>query len=133
MTPMKTAPARERGWEIPRHTVTEFRPKRTRYCVCVFVINEGARIHEQLRRMRPFAGEIDVILADGGSTDGSLAPGLLDALGVRALLVKTGPGRLSAQMRMAFAYGLDQGYEGVVVMDGNNKDDPDALPRFAKA
>jgi hypothetical protein len=54
-------------------------------------------------------------------------------LGVRAVLVKTGPGKLSAQMRMAFAYALEQGYEGIVTIDGNNKDDPSAIPRFLEA
>ena len=33
-------------------------------------------------------------------------------------------------MRMALAYTLERGYEGVVVMDGNNKDDPAAVPAF---
>jgi dolichol-phosphate mannosyltransferase len=49
------------------------------------------------------------------------------------LLVMTGGGRLAAQMRMAFAYALQQGYAGVVTMDGNNKDDPAAVSLFLQA
>jgi len=48
-------------------------------------------------------------------------------------LTKTGPGKLSAQMRMAFHYALAQGYEGVLTIDGNDKDDPAAIPAFVAA
>jgi hypothetical protein len=36
-------------------------------------------------------------------------------------------------MRMAFDYALREGYEGVVSMDGNNKDDPAAVEAFVDA
>lgn len=115
---------------VPAHTRRLFGPRRHRYCVAVFVINEGDRIRAQLAAMRPFADRVDIVVADGGSTDGSLDPDALAALDVRALLVKQGPGRLSAQMRMAIAFALDEGYEGMVVIDGNGKDDVAALPDF---
>jgi dolichol-phosphate mannosyltransferase len=35
-------------------------------------------------------------------------------------------------MRMALAYALERGYKGVIVMDGNNKDDPAAVPAFVQ-
>jgi glycosyltransferase involved in cell wall biosynthesis len=108
-------------------------PKATRYCVAVFVINEGAKLHAQLARMAPFADLADVVVADGGSTDGSVAEDALRPLRVNALLVKEGPGRLGAQMRMAFHWALERGYEGVVTIDGNDKDGPEAIPRFVDA
>ncbi len=83
--------------------------------------------------MQPLADAYDIFIADGGSTDGALAPEFLRPLGVNTLLIKTGPGRLSAQMRMAFAYTLRLGYQGVIVIDGNDKDDPEAVPLFARA
>jgi hypothetical protein len=104
-----------------------------RHAVCVFVLNEGERLLAQLERMRPHADVADLIVADGGSSDGATDDKPLTARGVNARLVKTGPGRLSAQMRMALAYCCRRGYEGVIVMDGNNKDDPAALPLFAAA
>src|SRR5205823_4070682 len=40
---------------------------------------------------------------------------------------------LSAQMRMGLAFALRRGYDGVIVIDGNNKDDPAAIPDFVRA
>lgn len=121
------------GRQVPEFRTVEFAPKRARYALCVFVINEGERLLSQLERMRPWSGDVDVIVADGGSTDGSTEHSRLRQLGVNTLLVKTGPGKLGAQMRMAFAFALDRCYDGVLVMDGNNKDDPAGIPRFVAA
>ena len=123
----------DRRWEIPAYRVDELRPKRCRYCVCVFVLNEGERIQAQLHRMACLSDRVDIIIADGGSTDGSVDRDHIGPLGVNTLLVKTGDGKLSAQMRMAFAYGLRRGYDGIICIDGNNKDDPNAIPALADA
>lgn len=121
------------SWELPGFDTHEFRERQSRHCICVFVLNEGDRFRAQLERMKSVSAVADIIIADGGSTDGSVASAAMRAAGVRALLVKTGSGRLSAQMRMALAYALMEGYEGCVVMDGNNKDDPAAIPSFIDA
>ena len=76
---------------------------------------------------------LDVIIVDGGSTDGSLDSLSLESVGVRGLLTKTGPGRLSAQLRCGYAFALDEGYEGIVTIDGNDKDDPQAIASFIDA
>lgn len=119
-------------WDFPDFEVLEIQPKKHKYCVCVFVINEGERIQKQLKAMKKFAGQIDIVVADGGSTDGSLEKDFLKSQNLRALLTKKGKGKLSAQMRMAFAWALHEGYEGVVVVDGNGKDDITAIPDFIK-
>jgi glycosyltransferase involved in cell wall biosynthesis len=113
-----------------RHERHVFAPKRHTYCVVVFVINEGERVRAQLRGMASLADRIDIIVADGGSTDGSLALDTLGDFRLRALLIKRDAGKLSAQMRMAIAFALDEGYDGIVVIDGNGKDDYAAIPRF---
>jgi len=115
---------------IPAYDQHVMLAKRHRYCIAVFVINEGDRVRRQLAEMAPLSDMIDIVVADGGSTDGSLALDSLDAFRLRALLVKRSPGKLSAQMRMAFAFALGEGYEGVIVIDGNGKDDHTAVPRF---
>ena len=122
-----------KGWELPHYIISELALKRSKYCVCIFVINEGKKIRAQLERMQEISQTIDVIIADGGSTDGSLELDFLKSVSVRTLLTKQDRGKLSAQMRMAFAYALLEGYEGIITIDGNNKDDPSAIPSFIQA
>ena len=76
------------------------------------------------------AARADILIVDGGSKDGSLERPRLEENDVRGLLVKTGPGKLSAQLRCAYAFALEQGYGGIVTIDGNDKDDPEAIGRF---
>jgi len=119
-------------WQVPEFQCREFYGKRSDVCVCTPVINEGHRIRTLLERMRRLnlMDNVDILIADGGSTDGSLEESYLRTMGMRTLLTKVGPGKLGAQMRMAMAYGIEQGYTGFVFIDGNNKDDPEAIPRF---
>jgi dolichol-phosphate mannosyltransferase len=116
--------------QIPAFEEHSFAAKRNDYCAAVFVFNEKGRLELELQRLKPFADRVDIIIADGGSTDGCVAEEILKTHGVNALLVKTGPGRLGSQMRMAFAWALERGYRGVVVVDGNNKDGVEAIPSF---
>jgi dolichol-phosphate mannosyltransferase len=116
---------------VPDYEVVNFAPVSHRYLVCVFVINEGERVRAQLARMKPFKGSVDIVVADGGSTDGSLDHRYLESCGVTALLTKRGDGKLSAQMRMAFHFALANDYQGVITIDGNGKDGVSALPAFA--
>jgi glycosyltransferase involved in cell wall biosynthesis len=120
---------------VPNHDIREFAEKRTRYCTVIPVIDEGERIATQLREMRKEGIDrlTDIIVADGGSTDCSLNESLLRETGVRAVLIKTGPGKLSAQLRMGYAYALDQGYHGIVTIDGNGKDSVTSIPDFVAA
>jgi dolichol-phosphate mannosyltransferase len=118
---------------VPDHTVLTFADRKSRWCLCVFVLNEADRIRRQVAQLADWSHLVDVVIADGGSTDGSLVPEELARKRVRALLTKVGPGRLSAQMRMAFHWAIAQQYDGVIVMDGNSKDDPAALPSFVAA
>src|SRR4051794_176001 len=100
-------------WQVPEQSVERGLGRRNGYCVVVPVINEGPRIASLLRRMHALGIPhlADIIIVDGGSTDGSLSTALLDETGVAGLIVKTGPGRLSAQLRCAYAFALDQSYE----------------------
>lgn len=109
--------------------------RRHPYCVVIPVINEGPRIMNLLSRMQTIdvGSQADIVIVDGGSSDGSVELQTLKRRGVRGLLVKTGPGKLSAQLRCAYAFALDQGYRGIVTIDGNDKDDPEAIARFIAA
>ncbi len=116
--------------QIPAHRVDLLSERRHAHALVIPVINEGGRIRAQLARVAAAGLPVDVIVADGGSTDGSLDLPYLREQGVRALLTKTGPGKLSAQLRMAYAWCLDEDYKGIITMDGNGKDNVEAVAQF---
>lgn len=130
-----TPPTGPGNWSVPGYEIRAWSGKLHPYCVVIPVINEGQRIGRLLRRMRSLAihDRADIVLVDGGSCDGSLEPDGLRELFVRGVLVKTGAGKLSAQLRCAYSFALQHGYEGIVTIDGNNKDDPAAIPSFIAA
>ena len=122
----------ERNWQVPKYTINEIKENSTKYCVCIPIINEGERIINQLIRMYNDGvhEKVDIIICDGGSSDGSTEINRLKDLGVRTLLVKTDSGVIGAQLRMGYAYALKEGYEGIITMDGNDKDGHDVIYRF---
>lgn len=124
-----------RGWDVPQMTVATLAPKKSRYALIIPVINEGERIRRQLKEIAlgGYAKLCDVIIVDGGSTDGSLELEFLRTVEVRALLTKTGAGKLSAQLRCAYAYALEEKYDGIITIDGNGKDSVDTIPAFVAA
>ena len=123
------------NWQVPTFETSLWLGRQHPWCVVIPVINEGERIKNLLSRMAALNinGIADILIIDGGTTDGSLELEALQKKGVRGLLLKIGPGKLSAQLRCAYAFALDQGYEGIVTIDGNDKDDPEAIPRFIKS
>jgi dolichol-phosphate mannosyltransferase len=118
---------------VPEYRVDELSGRGHNLALVIPVLNENGRIRRQLAAIQECSPKVDVIVADGGSTDGSVDPVALAGLGVRTLLTKTGPGKLSAQLRMAFQYCLEQGYDGVITMDGNDKDGPEGIAKIAEA
>jgi len=134
-TPASIKPPGRDTWEVPAMDVLLWQGKKHAYCVVIPVINEGDRIRNLLKRMQfcQIAAIADIIIVDGGSTDGSMELESLKHFDVNGLVVKKGPGKLSAQLRCAYAFALDQGYAGIVTIDGNDKDDPDVIPQFIDA
>jgi dolichol-phosphate mannosyltransferase len=110
----------------------EFRPKNSRYCVAVVVLNEGERLKEQLQRMQPYATVADIIVSDGRSSDGSTDTEFLQSRDVRALLTTDQLG-LATATRVAIDFALKQDYDGIITLDGNGKDGVEAIPDFIKA
>jgi hypothetical protein len=120
-------PPNDSNWQVPAHEVALYAERRHAHALVIPVINEGERIRGQLLRIQAAHLPVDVIIADGGSTDGSLDPDFVREAGARAVLTKTGPGKLSAQLRMAYAWCLREGYDGIVTIDGNGKDGVEAV------
>ena len=122
-------------WQVPAFDQSFWLGLECAYCIVIPVINEGDRIRNFLAKISALNIHLiaDIIIVDGGSTDGSLDAGYLHENHVRGLIIKKGPGRLSAQLRCAYAFALDQGYHGIVTIDGNDKDDPQAIPQFIEA
>lgn len=120
--------------KVPNYRVDEFHPKKTKYCLCIPIINESERIISELQRVKE--GKIDelcdIILCDGGSTDGVTTKEVLEPLGVNTLLTKEDVGKQSAQMRMGFSWALARGYDGIITVDGNNKDSVEDVGQFVQ-
>ncbi|MDR4012645.1 MAG: glycosyltransferase family 2 protein [Gemmiger sp.] len=117
---------------VPDYTAVEFEGRRHDYCLLIPVINEGARILTELGRAQKAGIDqlCDIVICDGGSTDGSMKRETLALYHVNTLLTKTGPGRQGAQLRMGMYFALDRNYKGILTIDGNNKDSIEDVPEF---
>ncbi len=117
---------------VPAFSYDEYAPKTKAYVVLIPVINEGERILKELYRAykHHIADCADIVICDGGSTDGSLQERRLRKLQVNTLLVKKDKGKQGAQLRMGIYWALRRGYKGIITIDGNYKDSIEDIPRF---
>ena len=117
---------------VPKYSSFEFCEKTTDYCVLIPIINEKGQIEKELERARDagISDVADIVICDGGSTDGCTEHGLLKELKVNTLLVKEDKGKQGAQLRMGFSWAISRGYKGFITIDGNNKDSIEDVPRF---
>ena len=117
---------------VPDFTCIEFSEKQHKYCLIIPIINELDNIRKELTRAKKtnVSDLVDIIICDGKSTDGSNEQTFLKDLDVNTLLIKDGAGKQGAQLRMGFYYALKRGYQGVVTIDGNNKDSIEDVYKF---
>lgn len=122
----------ERQPGVPAFISSEYDEKNHDYVVLIPVINEGERIHHELQRAKDHhvSNAADIVLCDGGSTDGSTEETVLKQLEVNTLLVKQDTGRQGAQLRMGIWWALQRGYKGIITIDGNDKDSIEDVPSF---
>ena len=117
---------------VPKFTAAEFSLKKKDYVLLIPIINEGERIINELKRAQGanISDYVDIVICDGGSTDGCTDEENLKRLDVNTLLVKKDSGKQGAQLRMGIFWSLKRGYNGILTIDGNNKDSIEDVPRF---
>lgn len=122
----------EKSNGVPQFESYEYREKTKEYVLLIPIINEGERIRKELQRAKnhKVSDYADIVICDGGSTDGCTDESLLKSRDVNTLLVKRDTGKQGAQLRMGFWWALQRGYQGIVTIDGNNKDSIEDVPRF---
>ena len=117
---------------VPKFECIEYGERTKDYVVLIPVINEGERIPKELYRAlkHNISDFADIVLCDGGSTDGCTDEAKLKKLKVNPLLTKQDIGKQGAQLRMGIWWALKRGYKGIITIDGNNKDSIEGGPRF---
>ncbi len=117
---------------VPSYEYFEYTQKQKDYVVLIPVINEGERILKELYRAyrHQISQYADIVICDGGSTDGSMEENRLKKLQVNTLLIKKDTGKQGAQLRMGIHWALERGYQGIITIDGNNKDSIEDIPYF---
>ncbi len=117
---------------VPFYTIDEIFPKSQDYCILIPILNERGRIEKELNRAKKsnIHEVADIIICDGGSTDGCTNLSILKSLNVNTLLTKVDKGKQGAQLRMGFDWAIKQGYKGFITIDGNNKDSIEDIPKF---
>ena len=120
--------------EVPHYEVHELAKKKQKYCLCIPVINEGERITKELLRAKQahISDYVDIVICDGDSKDDSLNVKKMKNLEVNTILIKKDIGRQGAQLRMGFSWALQRGYQGIITIDGNNKDSIEDVPKFVE-
>ncbi len=117
---------------VPGFECKEFATKSKDYVLLIPIINEGERIKAELQRAfeHNVSNYADIVICDGGSTDGCTEENSLKKLAVNTLLIKCDKGKQGAQLRMGIWWALERGYKGIITIDGNNKDSIEDVPRF---
>jgi dolichol-phosphate mannosyltransferase len=106
-----------------------------RTLVVIPTYNEAENIVAILEAVRSAAPDVDVLVVDDASPDGTgkLAEDVGERLGRIDVLHRDGKAGLGAAYRAGFAVGIGRGYELLVEMDADFSHDPAALPTLLDA
>ncbi len=120
------------------HIVEEFQfsefKKPSKYAWVTVERNEGNVFKSQIEKMASLLkDQIDIIVVDGASTDGSVSSEHLQKIGVRSLLVSHAGEGFSRDLQIGLIYAIRNGYSGVVTVDGNGKDSCEKIDQFIES
>jgi dolichol-phosphate mannosyltransferase len=106
-----------------------------RTLVIVPTFLEAENITELLHTLRESVPEVDVLVVDDNSPDGTadIADKVASELGQIDVLRRPTKTGLGSAYRAGFSIGLDKGYEVLVQMDADLSHDPTALPSLLRA
>ncbi|HEX5204315.1 MAG TPA: polyprenol monophosphomannose synthase [Actinoplanes sp.] len=106
-----------------------------RVLVVIPTYNEADNIRAITGRVRAAVGEVDILVADDNSPDGTGA--IADELAVADdhifVLHRAGKEGLGAAHKAGFAWAKDKGYDAVVEMDADGSHAPEELPKLLDA
>ena len=94
--------------------------------------NEGTRLAKQLEKMCEYNKNIDIIVVDGGSSDGTKELLLEGKIGISDVLVSGAKAGFSTDLQIGLLYVAAQGYSGAITSDGNGKDSVSDIEKFVK-
>ena len=120
--------------KIPKYQSYIFSERKNKYALLIPVINEGERFISQMSKMKEsnIFNICDVFICDGGSKDNSSNPDFIKDYGCVGLLINVSDKRgQGVQLKQGFYQTMEMGYEGAIMVDGNDKDNVhESLPLF---
>lgn len=120
------------GWQVPDFEIVFLKKKTSKIALIIPVINEGENLISLIKRINKLLiyNHVDILIIDGGSKDDSLEINNLKDNNINALIEKKGNGKLCSQLRIGYALSIVLGYDSIITIDGNNKDDPKYILDF---
>ena len=103
--------------------------KRQKNLACLVCFNSAENTRLTLNKI-PLDRKYDVLIVDDGSVDKT--PEYIKESGLMSIRHRVNKG-LGSAIKTGIRYGLMHGYDILVILAGNNKDDPRQIPRFLAA
>jgi dolichol-phosphate mannosyltransferase len=104
--------------------------------VVVPTYQEADNVPDLLRRIRAAAPDVDVLIVDDDSPDGTakIARAVAEEIGGHIeVMVRPAKTGLGSAYRSGMALGIEQGYEALIQMDADLSHDPAAIPALLRA
>lgn len=111
--------------KIPKYEKHIFFEKKTKYALIIPIFNEGERFFLQINQMKEANtfNICDVFICDGSDEDKLLSPNIAKDFGCRKLIInKCELNGQTIKLKQGFYEAMKDGYEGIIMVDGNNKD-----------